>query len=127
MKELIKAYQDFNSVRGSIKDIDCRINQLTRRIQSASSEAYKNELKCLVAEQEERKAKYIKQQRKMQRTIDSAKINERDKRLLTLRYIDCLSWQQVAFRMGVTDEALPRLWHKNLMESKETKTSKNSN
>ena len=39
--------------------------------------------------------------------------------ILSLRYVDGLSWQQVAFRMGETDEQYPRRKHnKFLAESK---------
>lgn len=39
--------------------------------------------------------------------------------ILSLRYINGLSWQQVAFRMGLTDEQLPRKWHNAFLKKYE--------
>lgn len=127
MKKLLKSYESINSLRGELKDVEVRINGYKRQKQLTSNQAKKNELDVLIYDQESRQAKLLKQVTKAQAIIDAADINERDRRMLTLRYIDCLSWQDVAFRMGVHDEQLPRRWHKELFEIKKTtkKTKKN--
>lgn len=39
--------------------------------------------------------------------------------ILSLRYVNGLSWQQVAFRMGLHDEQLPRKWHNTFLKKYE--------
>lgn len=39
--------------------------------------------------------------------------------VLSLRYINGLSWQQIAFSIGVTDEQLPRKWHNAFLKKDE--------
>lgn len=120
MKKLLKSYESINSLRGELKDVEVRINGYKRQKQLTSNQAKKNELDVLIYDQESRQAKLLKQVTEAQAIIDAADINERDRRMLTLRYIDCLSWQAVALRMGVHDECIPRRWHKELFEIKKT-------
>lgn len=44
--------------------------------------------------------------------------------ILSLRYVDGLSWQQVALRMGETDESYPRRKHNNFL--KKSKPAENA-
>lgn len=39
--------------------------------------------------------------------------------ILSLRYVNGLSWQQVAFQMGLHDEQLPRKWHNAFLKKYE--------
>lgn len=44
--------------------------------------------------------------------------------ILSARYIDGMSWQQVAWKIGETDEQVPRRLHNRLIEKKLTENGK---
>lgn len=45
-------------------------------------------------------------------------INDSQMRIiLTLRYIDCLSWKQIAFKVGALDESVPRRKHNKFLRN----------
>lgn len=128
---LITYIEQLNDLRGEIRDIECRLQKLRKNskkmvkdvvrtsslefpyIQTTTTIEGRGEdldrtILRKVAFLEKKKAELMELEQKVTESIYKSELSSKERRVLTLYYIDRMTWQQVAMRIGETDEQVPR-------------------
>lgn len=119
--DLISSISELKDLRGELKDVEKRILELTKAKETAGSRELQESLQERIDYSAERKRQIHLLLNEFQQVVDNADITSKERRVLTLYYIDGLSWQQVAFRMGEHDEQVPRRIRNKLLRKKRSK------
>lgn len=116
--DLIKSISVLKDLRGELKDIDKRIVRLKNESEKSENKELIIILQDRIDYAELRRSQIHSELNKLQQVIDQADISVKERRILTLYYIDGYSWQQVAFRIGESDEQIPRRIRNRLLRRK---------
>ena len=119
--DLISSISELKDLRGELKDVERRIRELTKAKEAAGNRELQESLQERIDYSAERKRQIYSLLTEFQQIVDDADITSKERRVLTLYYIDGLSWQQVAFRMGEHDEQVPRRIRNRLLRKKRNK------
>ena len=106
--DLIKSISELKDLRGELKDVDKRIHRLKKESAELDNHELIDVLQMRINYAMRRRSQIYSELNKLQQVIDQADISAKERRILTLYYVDGYSWQQVAFRIGESDEQVPR-------------------
>lgn len=124
MEKLITCIQELKNIKGELKDLERRLRKNRQKLEQADDDAWKELYERKIAYAEARQRLLYRKQDELQKIIDEADISSLERRVLTLYYTDGLTWQQVAFRIGETDEQIPRKMRDRILKKNCTKNTK---
>ena len=124
MEELIESIRELKDIRGELKDLEIRLRKFHQKLKEADDDEWKALYEHRIAYAQERQLSLFRKQHELQEIIDEADLSVLERRVLTLYYLDGLTWQQVAFRIGETDEQIPRKMRDRILKKNYTKNTK---
>lgn len=122
-KELVKQLSRLNDLKAEVDELSQRIARIELsaqgrhwgRVSLARAERLAQDAEALRDRMEARRADCMEELGRLYGIIDGAS-DSRVRRILAARYIDGMIWKEVAFRIGETDEQVPRRIHNRYVE-----------
>ena len=138
MKDWVRRLSQLNALKREVDDLSQRIAQLELEAQGGASRlsglprgsGRVDRLADLVVKiegvrdrMERRRLDCMEELGRLYDFIDHVD-NSQLRQILSARYIDGLSWQDVAWRIGETDEQVPRRMHNRFLQQKISENAK---
>lgn len=124
MEKLTESIRELKDIRGEIRDLERRLRKLRQKVNISDDDEWKALYERRVRYNQARQRILYGKQDELQKMIDRSDLSSLERRILTLYYLDGLTWQQVAFRIGETDEQIPRKVRDRILKKNCTKNTK---